>query len=393
MKSALFLILLSVITNAGIIRLSLVGREEAPGYSRHELGDGPEKKALFVKDMGFITEADIENAIPSPVEADAVLVTLSPEGTRKMVQATTDMRLGFDRIAILVDGKVLSAPVVQARLGKEFSISGLHDEGEAAMLAGRLMGKSGDEIKSAIAEDKERVRNLPKPPPPVYHTDEEYEELRKKREKVGLHYLDRVYTKEELSKLLKVGMRKKKIISKFGKPHQVRSNEDGSKTLTFETAPEKFSESTNSHLVSFTITIKSKKLISWKPHVTSNAPREPKPPASEPGNLLVKSPKIDMSAEDFDFITFIEDQKISLKPGKTNPTKSDYYKLMNLLWSISIASDETDLFNTQCDVFSILAKKLPELAALAKGSESGRIPASSLKEPLQPYITGGKQLP
>ena len=41
-----------------------------------------------------------------------------------MFDLTSKMRAGVDRLAIVLDGKVLSAPVVQSSLGANFEISG-----------------------------------------------------------------------------------------------------------------------------------------------------------------------------------------------------------------------------------------------------------------------------
>lgn len=70
-------------------------------------------------------------------------ISLTAEGTDKMIKATRGMKPGSDRIAIIVDGKLRSAPVVQhVPLGKNFIISGLRKEGEPARLAERLSGKN-----------------------------------------------------------------------------------------------------------------------------------------------------------------------------------------------------------------------------------------------------------
>ena len=57
-----------------------------------------------------------------------------------MIALTKDMRPGVDRIAIVLDGEVISAPVVnQVPLGKHFIIEGLHEPGEVQSLANSLM--------------------------------------------------------------------------------------------------------------------------------------------------------------------------------------------------------------------------------------------------------------
>jgi SecD/SecF fusion protein len=84
--------------------------------------------------------SDIADAVPSPQQADAVSITLNAEGTDKMIALTKNMRSGVDRIAIVLDGEVISAPVVnQTPLGKQFIVEGLREPGEVQHLASALM--------------------------------------------------------------------------------------------------------------------------------------------------------------------------------------------------------------------------------------------------------------
>jgi SecD/SecF fusion protein len=71
---------------------------------------------------------------------DAVDITLDGPGTDKMIALTQNMRPGQDRIAIVLDGIVQNAPVVQSvPLGKKFEINGLDEPGETKKLANALM--------------------------------------------------------------------------------------------------------------------------------------------------------------------------------------------------------------------------------------------------------------
>jgi len=65
-----------------------------------------------------------------------------------MIALTTKMRPGIDRIAIVLDGEVISAPVVQQTpLGKHFMISGLDEPGEPQALAIALMNPLENPLK------------------------------------------------------------------------------------------------------------------------------------------------------------------------------------------------------------------------------------------------------
>ena len=121
------------------------GSELVPGYKAYQHawkgGDGTEhSQAILLNRRAAITGADISRAIPSPQQADALLVTLNSTGTDKMIALTQNMRPGLARIAIVLDGKVISAPVLnQVPLGKNFIIEGLRAPGEVQTLANSLM--------------------------------------------------------------------------------------------------------------------------------------------------------------------------------------------------------------------------------------------------------------
>jgi preprotein translocase subunit SecD len=84
----------------------------------------------------------------SQQQPDAVSVTLNGPGTDKMIALTANMRPGVDRIAIVLDGQVLSAPVIrQVPLGKDFIIEGLNDPGEVQNLANALTNPLGNPLK------------------------------------------------------------------------------------------------------------------------------------------------------------------------------------------------------------------------------------------------------
>ncbi|MBG7607699.1 MAG: protein translocase subunit SecD [Verrucomicrobia bacterium] len=123
----------------------LSGDEIIPGFRAYELTqddeDGNEfTTPILLRRVAALGGSDISFATPSQQQPDAVNITLNNDGTDKMIALTKDMRRGIDRIAIVLDGIVLSAPVVQAvPLGKNFVISGLDDPGEPKKLANALM--------------------------------------------------------------------------------------------------------------------------------------------------------------------------------------------------------------------------------------------------------------
>ena len=123
----------------------LSGDEIVPGYRAYELTqddeDGNEfTTPILLNRRAALGGSDIVFATPSPSRPDAVDITLNGDGTDKMIALTQNMRPNIDRIAIVLDGVVLSAPVVQSvPLGKNFVINGLDEAGETKKLANALM--------------------------------------------------------------------------------------------------------------------------------------------------------------------------------------------------------------------------------------------------------------
>ncbi len=118
--------------------------EIVPGYEAYEHvykdDEGNDiQSAILLTRRSALGGSDIANAFPSGSRSDAVSVTLNGEGGNKMVALTQNMNLGVDRIAIVLDGEVVSAPTVQAKLYKQFEISGLDEPGEVKTLANQLM--------------------------------------------------------------------------------------------------------------------------------------------------------------------------------------------------------------------------------------------------------------
>lgn len=122
----------------------LDGTEIVPGYRAYilkgKLEDGKEyTHPILLNRRVAVGGSDIVKAYPSPQQPEAVSVELNSAGGDKMYDLTKNARLGVDRIAVVLDGEVLNAPVVQAILGKDFVISGLHDPGEPKSLSDALM--------------------------------------------------------------------------------------------------------------------------------------------------------------------------------------------------------------------------------------------------------------
>lgn len=123
----------------------LARTEIVPGYQAFEYKqkdrDGKEtKEPILLSRRAALTGSDIALASPSSQQPDAVDIVLNSAGEDKMINLTKDMTPRVDRIAIVLDGEVISAPVVNSvPLGKSFYVEGLREPGEVQTLANALM--------------------------------------------------------------------------------------------------------------------------------------------------------------------------------------------------------------------------------------------------------------
>ncbi|WP_354831251.1 protein translocase subunit SecD [Akkermansia muciniphila] len=139
------------------------GRIRVPGYRLYEYtfknGKGEDvKEKIFLEKRESLTGKDIVRAGVDLARPGHVNVTLSNEGADKMYNLTSRMQLGHDRMAIVLDDVVKSAPTVQAILSKSFEISGLDAPGEAEALTkvlsnpltNKLNFESASEISASL---------------------------------------------------------------------------------------------------------------------------------------------------------------------------------------------------------------------------------------------------
>ena len=121
------------------------GSEKIPGYRAYMMSgkndDGVAYETpILLNRRVALGGSNVKQAYPDPNDSNVVDILLDSEGADKMIALTKNMAKGQDRIAIVLDGKVISAPVVQSvPLGSRFTISGLYEPGEARELADALM--------------------------------------------------------------------------------------------------------------------------------------------------------------------------------------------------------------------------------------------------------------
>ncbi len=117
-----------------------------PGYRVYEQKfkneEGTELTThLLLNNRAALTGKDVQQAWPETMAGShSVSINLTSSGADKMIALTKDMTPGRDRIAVVLDGEVITAPVVQSvPLGKNFQIEGQDSQEEARSLANAMM--------------------------------------------------------------------------------------------------------------------------------------------------------------------------------------------------------------------------------------------------------------
>ncbi|MCX6876461.1 MAG: hypothetical protein NTW21_22025 [Verrucomicrobia bacterium] len=135
------------------------GSEIVPGFSvftyqRKDMDGNALATPILISRRPALSAKDIALATPSPQQSDAVAITLDNNGTNKMIALTQNMTPRRDRIAIVLDDVVVSAPVVNSvPLGKNFIVEGLREPGAVDSLANALMSP----LENALVIEDERT--------------------------------------------------------------------------------------------------------------------------------------------------------------------------------------------------------------------------------------------
>jgi len=90
---------------------------------------------LILDKHAAITELDIVKASLNPERKSVICITLDAQGAKKLSVLTKQLAATKGRLAVLVEGKVVNAPVVQSELTKRFEISGYREAEEESMKA------------------------------------------------------------------------------------------------------------------------------------------------------------------------------------------------------------------------------------------------------------------
>ena len=122
------------------LEFRLAKSEKTEGFDETKVAD----KTIWMAKQAALTNADIMSAKAEENEFDGithhvVLVNLTDAGGKKMLEVTDKNRGAL--IAIVVDGKVLSAPVIKEKFGECAQITANFTKAEAENLAKRINGK------------------------------------------------------------------------------------------------------------------------------------------------------------------------------------------------------------------------------------------------------------
>ncbi len=142
------------------------GEAVVPGYKLYKLPEKNDKgeplkdaegnpvyEELFLSKRVEVKGKHVKRAVPSAARAGVIEVTLSAEGGNRMINLTKDMQKGKDRLAIVLDGEVMSAPVVQSTLASNFIIEGIDSDQERRELCAALMNP----LENPVEIEEERT--------------------------------------------------------------------------------------------------------------------------------------------------------------------------------------------------------------------------------------------
>jgi hypothetical protein len=124
------------------VRFEIRLAETSPAAGLSEATVAGSSQTVYLHREVIVTNGDIARAEVVPGEQPStfsVSVVFKPEGARKMLRATTE-HLG-QRLAILIDGEVVAAPVVKSPISKSAGLSGTFTKPEADRIAAGVIGR------------------------------------------------------------------------------------------------------------------------------------------------------------------------------------------------------------------------------------------------------------
>lgn len=355
---------------------------------------GDHEEVLFVKKEAVVNSADVQEAWAEVVPSmRCISIRLKQEGAKKMEAATGGMSLGVERMAIIVEGKVVVAPAVQSKLGAQFIIQGLDDltDDELKELARKIAGRPPGVPGVDVPEVKRPEQKWES------YTDEEYQQIKESREKLGIFYLDKVPSEQELATLLRKGMNVDEVVKALGRPHRLSRVADGEASgLDYMIAPERREGSPDGRAVEdgLRVHLDGGKMFRWS-YSYGDAPKELKRVGRQAPSLRMIAPELKLPIEDFDFVDYFE--RVDVEDPRQTVNQTDLEDLLSVAAMVADESDRKEpgkvSVRADCDLIETMAIHFPEIAALRKNAEGGKIGLIALRDAMAPYVSGRKPLP
>jgi hypothetical protein len=116
--------------------------EETPANGLQEVVIGDARRTIYLHPNPIVTNSDIARAEVRPGDGAspfAVAITFNDGGAAKMLQATQS-HIGRP-LAILIDGKLVAAPVLRSPITASAVINGNFTEAEADRIVGGMIGR------------------------------------------------------------------------------------------------------------------------------------------------------------------------------------------------------------------------------------------------------------
>jgi hypothetical protein len=123
------------------VRFEVRLAEEAPGLELESTTVSDSQERVYLHRQAILTNGDIASAetVQDPSGSASILVKFTRDGAAKLLQAT---RLNAGRrLALLLDGQVVIAPVIRSPIGTSAVISGRYNFADADRIAAGIVGR------------------------------------------------------------------------------------------------------------------------------------------------------------------------------------------------------------------------------------------------------------
>ncbi|NWK57820.1 hypothetical protein HW115_19530 [Verrucomicrobiaceae bacterium N1E253] len=86
--------------------------------------DAGNEEKIFVEKLAIVSSKDVKEAYAQMHPDGGIFIRLTNAGGERMLQATKKMNHGVDRLAVILEGKVIHTATIRHNIGTSFQISG-----------------------------------------------------------------------------------------------------------------------------------------------------------------------------------------------------------------------------------------------------------------------------